>query len=99
MLCCIFQLPGRRIVTESYVGGFHFKRDIDLLVVYRSLLDDITRGIMDELVRAVALTTSYAAQIEVSGSLFADGGHVTTTTLNQSAMTKWYSEMERAGLP
>ena len=26
-------------------------------------------------------------------TLFAVGGHVTTATLNQSAMTKWYPEM------
>ena len=25
------------------------------------------------------------------------GGHVTTATLNQSAMTKWHPEMEGAG--
>ena len=28
--------------------------------------------------------------------LFAVGGHMTTATLNQSAMTKWYPEIERA---
>ena len=28
---------------------------------------------------------------------FAVGGHVTSTTLNQSAMTTWHPEMERAG--
>ena len=30
--------------------------------------------------------------------LFAVGGHVTTATLNQSAMTKWHPEMEKGGL-
>ena len=29
--------------------------------------------------------------------LFAAGGHVTTATLNQSAMTKWPPETERVG--
>ena len=29
--------------------------------------------------------------------LFAVGGHMTTTTLNQLVITKWSSEMERAG--
>ena len=32
----------------------------------------------------------------LSNRLFAGGGHVTTATLNLSAMTKWYLEMERA---
>lgn len=32
-----------------------------------------------------------------NNKLFAGVGHVTTTTLNQSAVTEWYPEMSRAG--
>ena len=33
----------------------------------------------------------------VNNRLFAVGDHVTTAYLSQSAMAKWYPEMERAG--
>ena len=52
-------------MTESSLGGLHYKRDKDLLVAYRTLLDNITQEIMDEFIRAIALTTSYGADIQV----------------------------------
>ena len=36
-------------------------------------------------------------KLDWTGCTFAVGGHVTTATLIQSAMTKWHPEMERAG--
>ena len=36
-------------------------------------------------------------EVKENNEPFAVGGHVTITTLNQSAMTKYHPEMERAG--
>ena len=48
-------------------------------------------------VEIVCKIYSNEALIMVNNRLFAVGDHVTTAYLSQSAMAKWYPEMERAG--
>ena len=43
------------------------------------------------------MSMSHQTKVYDGNRLFAVQGHVTTATLNLSAMLKWHPEMERAG--